>query len=72
MLPGFTQNPFPATDDLRAPGIEPIPTIVEKISAMIEKCHRKTIDIKDVEFPFRMLVSGLKQIAALIMLQRCL
>ena len=39
-----------ATDDPRVLGIEPIPNIAEKISAMIEKYRKGTIDIKDVEF----------------------
>ena len=34
----------------RSLGIEPIPNIAEKISAMIEKYRRETIDIEDVEF----------------------
>ena len=43
-------QPFTATDDPRVLGIEPIPNINEKISAMIEKYRRETIDIEDVEF----------------------
>ena len=43
-------QPFTATDDPRALGIEPIPNIAEKISSMIEKYRRETIDIEDVEF----------------------
>lgn len=43
-------QPFTATDDPRVLGIEPIPNISEKISAMIEKYRRETIDIEDVEF----------------------
>lgn len=43
-------QPFTATDDPRVLGIEPIPNIAEKISAMIEKYRRETIDIEDVEF----------------------
>lgn len=39
-----------ATDDPRVLGIEPIPNIAEKISAMIEKYRKETIDIEDVEF----------------------
>ena len=39
-----------ATDDPRVLGIEPIPNIAEKISAMIEKYRAETIDIEDVEF----------------------
>ena len=31
-------------------GIEPIPNIADKISAMIEKYRKETIDIEDVEF----------------------
>ena len=41
---------FTATDDPRTLGIEPIPNIQEKISAMIEKYRKETIDIEDVEF----------------------
>lgn len=43
-------QPFTATDDPRVLGIEPIPNIAEKISAMIEKYRAETIDIEDVEF----------------------
>ncbi len=43
-------QPFTATDDPRVLGIAPIPNINEKISAMIEKYRRETIDIEDVEF----------------------
>lgn len=43
-------QPFTATDDPRVLGIEPIPNINEKISQMIEKYRRETIDIQDVEF----------------------
>ena len=43
-------QPFTATDDPRVLGIEPIPNIAEKISSMIEKYRRETIDIEDVEF----------------------
>ena len=43
-------QPFTATDDPRVLGIEPIPNINEKISQMIEKYRRETIDIGDVEF----------------------
>ena len=43
-------QPFMATDDPRVLGIEPIPNITEKISAMIEKYRKETIDIDDVEF----------------------
>ena len=43
-------QPFTATDDPRVLGIEPIPNINEKISQMIEKYRRETIDIEDVEF----------------------
>ena len=43
-------QPFMATDDPRVLGIEPIPNIAEKISAMIEKYRAETIDIEDVEF----------------------
>ena len=43
-------QPFTATDDPRVLGIEPIPNITEKISAMIEKYRKETIDIEDVEF----------------------
>lgn len=43
-------QPFTATDDPRVLGIEPIPNIQEKISSMIEKYRRETIDIEDVEF----------------------
>ncbi|MCH5346148.1 MAG: hypothetical protein J1E63_03505 [Muribaculaceae bacterium] len=41
---------FTATDDPRVLGIEPIPNIQEKISSMIEKYRKETIDIEDVEF----------------------
>ncbi len=43
-------QPFMATDYPRVLGIEPIPNIAEKISAMIEKYRKETIDIEDVEF----------------------
>lgn len=43
-------QPFTATDDPRVLGIEPIPNLADKISAMIEKYRRETIDIEDVEF----------------------
>lgn len=43
-------QPFTATDDPRVLGIEPIPNLADKISAMIEKYRRETIDIQDVEF----------------------
>lgn len=43
-------QPFMATDDPRVLGIEPIPNIQEKISAMIEKYRAETLDIEDVEF----------------------
>ena len=43
-------QPFMATDDPRVLGIEPIPNIAEKISSMIEKYRKETIDIEDVEF----------------------
>lgn len=43
-------QPFVATNDPRVLGIEPIPNIDEKISAMIEKYTKETIDITDVEF----------------------
>ena len=43
-------QPFTATDDPRVLGIEPIPNIQEKISRMIEKYRKETIDIEDVEF----------------------
>ena len=42
-------QPFMATDDPRVLGIEPIPNIADKISAMIEKYRKETIDIEDVE-----------------------
>ena len=43
-------QPFTATDDPRVLGIAPIPNLADKISAMIEKYRRETIDIQDVEF----------------------
>lgn len=43
-------QPFTATDDPRVLGIEPIPNIADKISAMIEKYRREAIDIEDVKF----------------------
>ena len=43
-------QPFTATDNPRVLGIEPIPNIQEKISEMINKYRRETIDIEDVEF----------------------
>ncbi len=43
-------QPFTATDDPRVLGIEPIPNINDKISAMIQKYRAETIDIEDVEF----------------------
>jgi len=41
---------FTATDDPRVLGIEPIPNIQEKISAMIQKYRAETIDIEDIEY----------------------
>ena len=43
-------QPFTATDDPRVLGIEPIPNIQDKISAMIQKYRAETIDIEDIEF----------------------
>jgi hypothetical protein len=43
-------QPFTATDDPRVLGIEPIPNIQEKISAMIQKYRAETLDIEDVQF----------------------
>lgn len=43
-------QPFTATEDPRVLGIEPIPNIKQKISAMIDKYRRETIDIEDVTF----------------------
>ena len=43
-------QPFTATDDPRVLGIEPIPNIQDKISAMIQKYRAETIDIEDVQF----------------------
>ena len=43
-------QPFTATDDPRVLGIEPIPNIQDKITAMIQKYRAETIDIEDVEF----------------------
>lgn len=43
-------QPFTATDDPRVLGIEPIPNIQEKITRMIEKYRKETIDIEDVDF----------------------
>lgn len=43
-------QPFTATDDPRVLGIEPIPNIQDKITAMIRKYRAETIDIEDVEF----------------------
>lgn len=43
-------QPFCATDDPRVLGIEPIPNIKQKISAMIDKYRRETLDIEDVTF----------------------
>ena len=43
-------QPFTATDDPRVLGIEPIPNIQAKISAMIQKYRAETIDIEDVDF----------------------
>lgn len=43
-------QPFTATDDPRVLGIEPIPNIQDKISAMIQKYRAETLDIEDVEF----------------------
>lgn len=43
-------QPFTATDDPRVLGIEPIPNIQDKISAMIQKYRAETIDIEDVTF----------------------
>ena len=43
-------QPFTATDDPRVLGIEPIPNIQDKISAMIKKYRAETIDIEDVSF----------------------
>ena len=46
----FAIQPFTATDDPTVLGIKPIPNIQQKISDMIEKYRKKTIDIEDVEF----------------------
>ena len=43
-------QPFTATNDPRVLGIEPIPDIDRKISEMIAKYKKETIDIEDVEF----------------------
>ena len=43
-------QPFTATDDPRVLGMEPIPNINEKISKMIEKYRKETIDIEGAEF----------------------
>ena len=43
-------QPFTATDDPRTLGIEPIPNIQDKISAMIQKYRAETIDIEDISF----------------------
>lgn len=43
-------RPFRATDNPRVLGIEPVPNIQEKTSAMIEKYRKENIDIEDVEF----------------------
>ena len=43
-------QPFTATDDPRVLGIEPIPNLQEKISALITKYRAETIDIEDVTF----------------------
>ena len=43
-------QPFTATEDPRVLGIEPIPNIKQKISAMIDKYRRETLDIEDVTF----------------------
>jgi hypothetical protein len=43
-------QPFTATNDPRVLGIEPIPNIQEKISAMIQKYRAETLDIEDVQF----------------------
>ena len=43
-------QPFTATEDPRVLGIQPIPNIKQKISAMIDKYRRETIDIEDVTF----------------------
>lgn len=59
-------QPFTATDDPCVLGIEPIPKINEKNSAMIQKYRAETIDIEDVEFEevdleFDLLFPDLKQ-----------
>lgn len=43
-------QPFTATEDPRVLGIEPIPNIKQKISAMIDKYRAETLDIEDVTF----------------------
>lgn len=43
-------QPFTATGDPRVLGIEPIPDIDRKISDMIAKYRKETLDIEDVEF----------------------
>lgn len=43
-------QPFTATDDPRVLGIEPIPNIQDKISAMIQKYRAETIDIEDIQW----------------------
>lgn len=43
-------QPFTATDDPRVLGIEPIPDIDKKISDMIAKYRKESMDIEDVQF----------------------
>lgn len=43
-------QPFTATNDPRVLGIEPIPDIDRKISDMIAKYRKESMDIEDVEF----------------------
>lgn len=43
-------QPFTATNDPRVLGIEPIPDLERKISEMIARYRKETMDIEDVEF----------------------
>jgi len=43
-------QPFTATDDPRVLGIEPIPNLQQKISDMLDKYRRESMDIEDVSY----------------------
>ena len=43
-------QPFTATQDPSVLGIKPIPNIEQKISALIEKYRKESMDIDDIEY----------------------